>query len=87
MRSAADEFCDHLREGLKEQLQLGQMKRIKSFSKTLYSEALIAPEASEGGKSPVIDANGKADGEELVEEGEYLRGLGFEFKFPGDPKK
>lgn len=92
MRSSAESFCDKLRDGLKNQLQLGQMKSMKTFAKTLYSEALCNSEtngASEGTDAVLVDIDPRlrADGDETEEAGEYLRGLGCEFKFPGDPKK
>ncbi|KAG9017939.1 hypothetical protein FRB90_000065, partial [Tulasnella sp. 427] len=97
MRSTADAFCDRLRDGLKVELQLGQMKQVKPFAKTLYSETLCsaplpAEKSKDGETSPLVDvsttaAAAKVGAEDADEGGEYHRGLGAEFKFPGDAKK
>ena len=42
LRPTADLFCSVLRDSLKIELQRGQMKRVKGFVKTCYSEALIS---------------------------------------------
>ena len=90
LRPTADAFCKLLRDALKAQLDAGQMKYVKSFAKTLYSEALIAP------SSTVADTE-REDGsllEVTTEKGgkteakhDYHGGLGLTFKFPGDAKK
>ncbi|KAG8974931.1 hypothetical protein FRC05_006608 [Tulasnella sp. 425] len=97
MRSTAETFCDRLRDGLKVQLQLGQMKQVKPFAKTLYSETLCseplpAEKGRDGETSPLVDvsttaAAAKVGVEDADEGGDYHRGLGSEFKFPGDAKK
>lgn len=96
MRSTADTFCDKLRDGLRIQLQLGQMKLVKSFAKTLYSEVLCASDAPVekeklANEAPLVDVDGApkptSEGEDSEDHGEYFRGLGAEFKFPGDAKK
>ncbi|KIO20021.1 hypothetical protein M407DRAFT_82029 [Tulasnella calospora MUT 4182] len=97
MRSTAEAFCDRLRDGLKVQLQLGQMKQVKPFAKTLYSETLCgdslpAEKSKDGETSPLVDvgataAAAKMGVEDADDGGEYHRGLGSEFKFPGDAKK
>lgn len=97
MRSTAESFCDRLRDGLKVQLQLGQMKQVKPFAKTLYSETLCTDplpveKGKDGPTSPLVDvsttaAAAKVGADDADEEGEYHRGLGSEFKFPGDAKK
>lgn len=97
MRSTAEAFCDRLRDGLKVQLQLGQMKAVKPFAQTLYSETLCSePLPGEKGKdgetSPLVEisataAAAKVGVEDADDGGEYHKGLGAEFKFPGDPKK
>lgn len=97
MRSTAETFCDRLRDGLKVQLQLGQMKQVKPFAKTLYSETLCseplpAEKGRDGETSPLVDvsttaAAAKIGVEDADEGGDYHRGLGSEFKFPGDAKK
>lgn len=95
LRSSNDRFCDCLRQGLKTQLQLGQMKLTKFFAGTLYSEALLQSDAAsvteddgthQDGRGNA-DLRAKPDGEETGETGDYARGLGSEFKFPGDAKK
>ncbi|KAF8637257.1 hypothetical protein AX17_002951 [Amanita inopinata Kibby_2008] len=88
LRPTADAFCSVLRDALKIELQKGQMKAVKSFVKTCYSEALIST------SSNVAD-NEREDGSlinqekggTLPQERPYHGGLGLRFKFPGDPKK
>lgn len=94
LRSTNDMFCDRLRQGLKSQLQLGQMKLTKQFAHTLYSEALLSSEV------PLVMEKDKEESQALVdlkpsgprnedteETGDHLRGLGATFKYPGDAKK
>ena len=73
-------FCSLLRDALKIELQRGQMKLVKPFVKTCYSEILVAEgdekDASKTVEAPISD-----------QESMYLGGLGLKFKFPGDPKK
>ncbi|KAL5492303.1 hypothetical protein ACEPAI_3750 [Sanghuangporus weigelae] len=96
LRPTADLFCALLRDALKTSLQRGQMKAMKTFVKTCYSEELLSAGASEveqeksaadAGQSPISD--GGAGGSEKLQDGEpgFHGGLGFKFKFPGDPKK
>jgi hypothetical protein len=88
LRPTADTFCSLLRNALKAELQRGQMKAVKSFVKTCYSEALVPTESS-------VADNEREDGSLISEEKEgalprestYHGGLGLKFKFPGDPKK
>ncbi|KAF8350949.1 hypothetical protein F5887DRAFT_1058935 [Amanita rubescens] len=88
LRPTADAFCTILRDALKIELQKGQMKAVKTFVKTCYSEALIST------SSNVAD-NEREDGSLISEETDgaparehlYHGGLGLRFKFPGDPKK
>ncbi|KAJ7609018.1 rab-GTPase-TBC domain-containing protein [Roridomyces roridus] len=88
LRPTADLFCSLLRDALKVELQRGQMRAVKGFVKTCYSEALIST------TSTVAD-NEREDGSLISEEKEdaaprestYHGGLGLKFKFPGDPKK
>lgn len=88
LRPSADAFCAILRDSLKVELQKGQMKAVKTFVKTCYSEALIST------SSNVAD-NEREDGSLIseetdgthVREHQYHGGLGLRFKFPGDPKK
>jgi len=78
LRPTADAFCARLRDALKLQLQLGNMRTMKQFVKTCYSESLV------GG---TVDGE-REDGSLLSSEGQaFLGGLGLKFKFPGDPKK
>ncbi|KAG2358962.1 TBC-domain-containing protein [Suillus spraguei] len=87
LRPTADLFCSLLREALKAELQRGQMKAVKGFVKTCYSEGLVS-------LSGVSD-NEREDGSLITEtkegcpppETEFHGGLGLQFKFPGDPKK
>ena len=86
-------FCTYLREALKTQLQRGQMKAMKSFVKTCYSEELLSAgagttaeiEQEKAGPDPSTSppANEKSTGDGPTFHG----GLGLKFKFPGDPKK
>ncbi|KAG6902022.1 hypothetical protein C0995_005355 [Termitomyces sp. Mi166 len=88
LRSTADQFCSLLRDALKIELQRGQMKLVKPFVKTCYSETLISDSSS-------VADNEREDGSLISEEKEnaaprettYHGGLGLRFKFPGDPKK
>lgn len=87
LRPAADLFCGLLRDALKAELSKGQMKAVKGFVKTCYSEVLVANAISdaEGEKdtsSTKIDEDGGPSSESA-----YHGGLGLKFKFPGDPKK
>ncbi|KAJ7760186.1 rab-GTPase-TBC domain-containing protein [Mycena olivaceomarginata] len=88
LRPTADLFCSLLRDALKIELQRGQMRAVKGFVKTCYSEALVST------TSQVAD-NEREDGSLISEEradaapreSTYHGGLGLKFKFPGDPKK
>jgi TBC1 domain family member 8/9 len=90
LRPSADLFCALLRDALKAELQRGQMKIVKTFVKTCYSEALLANSGSVAEKE-------REDGSLIMNEGEdgvidtpetsYHGGLGLKFRFPGDPKK
>ena len=80
LRPTADLFCSLLRDALKAELNRGQMKAVKTFVQTCYSEILVV-NTEEGdekdGAAPKADAS----------ESPYLGGLGLKFKFPGDPRK
>jgi hypothetical protein len=88
LRPTADLFCAQLRDALRVELQRGQMKLVKGFVKTCYSEALIL-------SSSTVADNEREDGSLIHEEKDgslppettYHGGLGLRFKFPGDPKK
>lgn len=91
LRPSADLFCALLRDALKAELQRGQMRVVKSFVKTCYSEALLesassvaATEREDGSliKSPDAPADGTAEDGPA-----YHGGLGLRYKFPGDPRK
>ncbi|KAI0731124.1 TBC-domain-containing protein [Earliella scabrosa] len=86
LRPTADLFCSLLRDALKVELQKGNMKAVKGFVKTCYSEMLVANASA----SENVDEKGaeapKAD-DASAAESMYLGGLGLKFKFPGDPKK
>ncbi|KAG6894089.1 hypothetical protein C0992_007546 [Termitomyces sp. T32_za158] len=66
----------------------GQMKLVKQFVKTCYSETLVSDSSS-------VADNEREDGRLISEEKDnatprettYHGGLGLRFKFPGDPKK
>jgi hypothetical protein len=87
LRPTADLFCSLLREALKAELQRGQMKAVKGFVKTCYSEGLVSPSG--------VSDNEREDGSLITEtkdgcpppETDFHGGLGLQFKFPGDPKK
>ncbi|KAH9479789.1 Putative GTPase-activating protein [Psilocybe cubensis] len=87
LRPTADLFCSLLRDALKVELQRGQMKLVKTFVKTCYSEVLISD------NSNAAD-NEREDGSLIADSADgsnpdvsYHGGLGLKFKFPGDPKK
>ena len=82
LRPTADLFCSLLRDGLKAELQRGQMKTVKSFVQTCYSEILVA---SEDWDEKDKDLKTKLDSSGT--ESMHLGGLGLKFKFPGDPRK
>ncbi|KAI6009228.1 rab-GTPase-TBC domain-containing protein [Pisolithus marmoratus] len=94
LRPTADAFCVLLRDALKVELQRGQMKVVKGFVKSCYSEHLLSSSSSEtvADGSPGTD---RGDGYLVAEtkegqdasEQEYHGGLGLKFKFPGDPRK
>ena len=87
LRPTADLFCSLLRDALKVELQRGQMKAVKTFVQTSYSEILVAAanaeaDGKEGASSVKMDA---LPGSDL--NSAYLGGLGLKFKFPGDARK
>ena len=84
LRPTADAFCALLRDALKEQLQQGQMKAMKVFVKTCFSEDLLSSGA-EGEKASFVIEEGT--GEPVPNESTFHCGLGIKYKFPGDPKK
>ena len=90
LRPTADLFCSLLRDALKVELQKGNMKAVKGFVKTCYSELLVAnasevadEKAGEAAAAKAEDGSTAATSSESM----YLGGLGLKFKFPGDPKK
>ncbi|KAF8675664.1 hypothetical protein RHS04_06641 [Rhizoctonia solani] len=89
LRPTADAFCNHLRDALKVQLQSGQMKTLKNFVKTCYSESALL-------SSSTFADNEREDGSFIANEErgagdesapQFLGGLGLIHKFPGDAKK
>ncbi|KAJ3497556.1 hypothetical protein NLJ89_g10334 [Agrocybe chaxingu] len=87
LRPTADLFCSLLRDALKVELQRGQMKLVKGFVKTCYSELLIS-ETSNAGDNEHEDGSLITDEKSgSRQEVSYHGGLGLKFKFPGDPKK
>ncbi|KAK7687746.1 hypothetical protein QCA50_008964 [Cerrena zonata] len=82
LRPTADLFCALLRDALKAELQRGQMKAVKGFVKTCYSEMLVSN--TEEGKDAAAH---KAEADVADPDSIYLGGLGLKFKYPGDPKK
>ena len=85
LRPTADLFCSLLKDALKLELQRGNMKNVKTFVKTCYSEVLV-------NGSSAAPENEREDGslDDQIpnsEEITYHGGLGLKFKFPGDPKK
>lgn len=88
LRPTADAFCALLREALKAELQRGQMKAVKGFVKTCYSETLISMTSSvaehEREDGSLISGNKEGT---LPPEVDFHGGLGLRFRFPGDPKK
>ena len=83
LRPTADLFCTLLKEALKVELSKGQMKALKAFVKTCYSESLVASPIP---MSASITKELEQD-EEQDSKTTYHTGLGHHFKFPGDPKK
>jgi hypothetical protein len=90
LRPTADQFCAHLRDALKVQLEFGMMKQVKQFVKTCYSEVLIPvsnPEVdNEREDGSIMTHNDQVDGTPLGHTN-YHGGLGLTFRFPGDAKK
>lgn len=87
LRPTADLFCSLLRDALKVELQRGQMKLVKSFVKTCYSEVLVSTSSTVGENEredgSLINDDKDAESQDIA----YHGGLGLKFKFPGDPKK
>lgn len=66
------------------------MRTLKTFVKTLYSEAIIPPSSTQADKEREDGSLIKLeDGGDEISGGaaEYMGGLGLTFKFPGDAKK
>jgi hypothetical protein len=93
LRPSADLFCALLRDALKIELQRGQMKAVKTFVRTCYSEALLATSSNvaaterEDGSLIKADEPGGEGALAGTDGPAYYGGLGLKFKFPGDPKK
>ena len=82
LRPTADLFCSLLRDALKAELNRGQMKAVKTFVQTCYSEVLVA-NAEDGEEKD----GGPAKVDNTASDSPYLGGLGRKLKFPGDPRK
>lgn len=85
LRPTADLFCSLLRDALKAELARGQMKAVKTFVQTSYSEVLVASANEADGKDGAGQKNEALPGSDPYSA--YLGGLGLKFKFPGDPRK
>jgi hypothetical protein len=83
LRPTADAFCTLLRDALKIELQKGQMKTVRGFAKTCFSESLITEPATAENEERAGTSSATDGGDEIT----YHGGLGLKFKFPGDPKK
>ncbi|TFK61250.1 TBC-domain-containing protein [Pluteus cervinus] len=88
LRPTADLFCSLLRDALKVELQRGQMKAVKPFVKTCYSEVIAAagstgPTENEREDGSLINERESGSDSDAV----YHGGLGLKYKFPGDAKK
>jgi hypothetical protein len=89
LRPTADLFCTLLKEALKVELSKGQMKALKAFVKTCYSETLVDSSGSLSA-SMIKDQDQEEDNDYKATDSsqpQYHTGLGHRFKFPGDPKK
>lgn len=89
LRPTADLFCTLLKEALKVELSKGQMKALKAFVKTCYSESLVAPSAPMSASMTKEQEQEEDKDSKTVDDSQptYHAGLGHHFKFPGDPKK
>ena len=85
LRPTADLFCSLLRDALKVELARGQMKAVKTFVQTCYSEILVSAANETDGKDGGAQKNEALPGSDP--NSAYLGGLGLKFKFPGDPRK
>jgi len=89
LRPTADLFCTLLKEALKVELSKGQMKVLKTFVKTCYSESLVGSSVPMSG-SMIKEQDQEEDKDSKTlddSQPSYHTGLGHCFKFPGDPKK
>ena len=89
LRPTADLFCTLLKEALKVELTKGQMKALKAFVKTCYSESLVASSASISASMIKEREQDEDKDSKTTDDSQpaYHTGLGHRFKFPGDPKK
>ncbi|PSR80358.1 hypothetical protein PHLCEN_2v6743 [Hermanssonia centrifuga] len=85
LRPTADLFCSLLRDALKAELLRGQMKSVKGFVKTCYSEMLVASGNEEDDRDGSVAKAESMAGNSS--DSMYLGGLGLKFKFPGDARK
>ncbi|TIC12905.1 TBC-domain-containing protein [Wallemia mellicola] len=82
LKPTSDEFCNHLKHSLRE--QLSQMKHVKAFAKGCYSERLVGEEINDNDND---DLDHKDNDNDNDNDKTYHHGLGVQFKYPGDPKK
>ena len=89
MRPTADLFCTLLKEALKVELSKGQMKTLKTFVKTCYSESIVASSVSMSASMAKEQDQEEDKDSKTADDSQptYHTGLGHRFKFPGDPKK
>ncbi|TXT07246.1 hypothetical protein VHUM_03416 [Vanrija humicola] len=87
----AEHFAILLRDALKS--QLGEMKALKTFIPSLYSEYLLNPNSETDPLGSLVEVDGHELGEGDLRgpggegRGKYERGLGEIFGFPGDARK
>ncbi|KAG0142208.1 hypothetical protein CROQUDRAFT_662847 [Cronartium quercuum f. sp. fusiforme G11] len=75
LRPSCESFCASLKNQLK--LTIPEMKTLKSFISTFYSEHLLSSTTEEDGKFSTGEGIGNG----------YHVGLGAVYKYPGDPRK
>lgn len=81
LRPSCEGFCNALRDCLR--AHLSDMKQLKPFLETCYSEALL----TEDNKGKHFEGTTDGEGESSTVKHAYQIGLGERFGFPGDPKK
>jgi len=81
LRPSCEGFCNAMRDRLR--AHLGEMKQLKPFLDSCYSEALLK-EAKEENQEKITEDDAESNTENPPS---YLMGLGSTFGFPGDPRK